>query len=114
MEQDFEAKIKSLFDHALLYAEQRKDLLVLDITEKSSRAISETISGILIAIFGILVLLFASISAAWAMGLALDNMPMGFLFVALFYLIILILALTINKSYVEPKLINYFLKKFHK
>lgn len=114
MEKDFATKVETLFEHAFTYAEQRKDLFLLDVTEKASRAISETISGILIAVFGVLILLFASISAGLAIGLAMENIPMGFLFVALFYLIVLIIALTVNKSFMQPWLINYFIKKFHK
>jgi TRAP-type C4-dicarboxylate transport system permease small subunit len=114
MEQDLTSKVETLLHHASLYVEQRKDLLVLDVTEKSSRAISEVLYSVLVVVLTVLTLIFASIAAAWSIGQAIDDMPMGFLYVALFYLMVTIISMVVNKSFIQPNLINYFICRFHK
>ncbi len=110
-ETDLSAKVGNLLSKAVLYATQTKDVLILDATEKASRVIADIISSILIFILIHLVVIFASIGLGWYIGQCIDNLPMGFLFVGLIYLILLATALAINKSVIQATLINISIKK---
>ncbi len=111
MEQEGKSKVESLLENVLMYGEQRKDLFILDAAERSSKGIAQIIASILIAVLIGLVLLFASIAAAWAIGLAIDDMPMGFVYVAAFYMLALIITLILNKDFIQTRLTDRVIKK---
>ncbi|MFN0048706.1 MAG: hypothetical protein ACKVOU_06260 [Cytophagales bacterium] len=106
------SRVEKLYHDALLYANQSKDLFILNAIDKASRSMAEAVSSIVIFIFIHLTVLFASISIGWYLGLWLENMPLGFFTVALFYLIVLIVAVALNKNFMQPRFIDFFIKKF--
>ena len=67
---------------------------------------------VLIAIFSMMVLLFGSVAAAFAIGNALDSLVYGFLIVAAFYLILVILFMFIKYEIVEGRILRKFSEIF--
>lgn len=67
---------------------------------------------VLIVIFSMMVLLFGSVAAAFAIGNALDSLVYGFLIVAAFYLILAILFMFIKYEIVEGRILRKFSEIF--
>ncbi|MCD0456164.1 phage holin family protein [Chryseobacterium sp. LC2016-27] len=83
------------------YASKRIDLLKIEATEKSS--ISAGIIAylvILLVAFGFFIILF-NFGLAFLIGKALDNYSYGFLIVAAFYFVVMVLVATFKKRIVN-------------
>ncbi|MCD1117273.1 phage holin family protein [Chryseobacterium turcicum] len=83
------------------YASKRIDLLKIEATEKSS--ISAGVIAylvILLVAFGFFIILF-NFGLAFLIGKALDNYSYGFLIVAGFYFVVMILVATFKKRIVN-------------
>lgn len=83
------------------YASKRIDLLKIEATEKSS--ISAGVIAylvILLVAFGFFIILF-NFGLAFLIGKALDNYSYGFLIVAAFYFVVMILVATFKKRIVN-------------
>ncbi len=63
---------------------------------------------VLIAICLVMVLVFASIAAALAIGVALENMALGFLIVAGFYVLVTALLFLIRSTSMEGTILRKF------
>jgi len=110
-ETDLLAKILKVLNKVVLYAEQTKDIFILTGIEKASKLMADITGKIIIALLTCIIVLFGSIALAWYLGECLDNLPMGFLFVTLFYFITLVAFIFLNKSVIQVRFINYFIKK---
>lgn len=83
------------------YASKRIDLLKIEATEKSS--ISAGVIAylvILLVAFGFFIILF-NFGLAFLIGKALDNYSYGFLTVAAFYFVVMLLVVTFKKRIVH-------------
>ncbi|WP_435523360.1 phage holin family protein [Chryseobacterium indoltheticum] len=83
------------------YASKRIDLLKIEATEKSS--ISAGVIAylvILLVTFGFFIILF-NFGLAFLIGKALDNYSYGFLIVAAFYFVVMLLVATFKKRIVN-------------
>ncbi|WP_265427718.1 phage holin family protein [Chryseobacterium sp. YIM B08800] len=83
------------------YASKRIDLLKIEATEKSS--ISAGVIAylvILLVAFGFFIILF-NFGLAFLIGKALDNYSYGFLIVAAFYFVVMLLVATFKKRIVN-------------
>lgn len=83
------------------YASKRIDLLKIEATEKSS--ISAGVIAylvILLVAFGFFIILF-NFGLAFLIGKALDNYSFGFLIVAGFYFVVMVLVATFKKRIVN-------------
>ena len=83
------------------YASKRIDLLKIEATEKSS--ISAGVIAylvILLVAFGFFIILF-NFGLAFLIGKALDNYSYGFLIVAAFYFVVMVLVATFKKRIVN-------------
>lgn len=83
------------------YASKRIDLLKIEATEKTS--ISAGVIAylvILLVAFGFFIILF-NFGLAFLVGKALNNTSYGFLLVAAFYLLVMILIVTFKKRIVH-------------
>ncbi len=81
-------KIEDLFHQLRAYADTRIAIAKLEAAKKSSAILSSLIAVIMVAFIAFLFILMLSIAGAWALGVWLDSMPLGFLFAGVFYLII--------------------------
>jgi Zn-dependent protease with chaperone function len=86
MSEEFK-KIESILEQAKEYANIRVAQLKLSMAEKLSKAISVIIAALVAGLVFLGFLLFGSISAAIAIGQWLGKLWLGFLLVAVFYLL---------------------------
>jgi hypothetical protein len=84
------------------YASKRIDLLKIEATEKSSLSAGIiTYLVLMLVAFGFFIILF-NFGIAFLIGKALGNSSYGFLIVAAFYLVVMIMIMAFKK-----KLVNY-------
>jgi hypothetical protein len=106
-------RLDSAVQHLKNYFETRWNLLVLNASEKASDIISSIASVFLIALCMAFVLLFLSISTALWIGNSLENNSMGFLIVALFYLVIAIVLIFFKDKLIKVPVINKILTSIY-
>ncbi|ASK29080.1 hypothetical protein CEY12_02705 [Chryseobacterium sp. T16E-39] len=83
------------------YASKRIDLLKIEATEKSSLSAGMiTYLVVLLVAFAFFIILF-NFGIAFLIGKALDNYSYGFLIVAAFYLLVMILVIVFKKRIVN-------------
>jgi len=107
---DTRSHIDSLYKHLLEYIDTRWDLIVLNLTEKLLRIISELVTGFILAIFGGIALVFLSIGAAIWLCLVLNNPFVGYFIMAGVFIFILVLALVFARNYLRTRVINSVLE----
>ncbi len=98
---DQKSRLDELARHFMEYLDTRWDLIVLAITERGMAAASSVITGLLLAFFGGIALVFASIGAAIWIGRNLDNPAAGYFVMAGVFLVILVLALVFARNYLR-------------
>jgi hypothetical protein len=103
-------KVDQLAAHVKEYAEERINLIVLNLHDKVSRILSGAVSFIILLIFGVFTILFLSLGLAWWIGQEMQKPFMGFLLVGGFYFILILLIGLNRKSWIGTPVINAFLK----
>ena len=102
-----------VFDYATEYLEARWNLGILNASEKTVTTLSSLVAGIIVGIFGIIVLLFVSLGAAWMIGEEMDNHAAGFFIVGGFYAIVGVILYNIRDKFIKVPLVNSFIKNFY-
>lgn len=102
-----------VFDYTTEYLEARWNLGILNASEKTATTLASLITGIIVGIFGIIVLLFLSLGAAWMIGEKMNNHAAGFFLVAGFYAIVGIILYSIRDKFIKVPLINSFIKNLY-
>ena len=98
---DSRSRLGELSAHIIEYLDTRWDLFVLQLTEKGMNAVSGIVSGLLMALFGSIILIFLSIGAAISIGEALDNPAAGYFIMAGVFLLLLILLTIFARNYIR-------------
>lgn len=75
------------------YLDTRIDLVRLELQQKASSVLVSTVHGAILAMLGLLFIIFVSIFAGLALNSAFDSPYWGFGIVAGFYLVLLVLML---------------------
>ena len=101
-------KTKALFK---TYISQQMEVVKLEVVEKISVTVSRIISYTLIGFFSVLMLIFLSITAAIAIGYALANMALGFLFVAGFYFLLILILFLFKGVMIHNPITNSIIRK---
>lgn len=107
-------RIESAVQHLKEYFETRWDLFVLNSSERASDIVSSIAAVLLIAVSLLFVLLFLSIGAAIWIGHSYGDSSIGFLIVALFYLMIGIVLYIFRRSLIKIPVINKFLNALYR
>lgn len=102
-----------VFDYATEYLEARWNLGILNASEKTATTLSSLVAAIIVGIFGIIVLLFLSLGAAWMIGEKMNNHAAGFFLVAGFYAIVGIILYSIRDKFIKVPLVNTFIKNLY-
>jgi hypothetical protein len=102
-----------VFDYATEYLEARWNLGVLNASEKTAITLSSLVAGVIVGIFGIIVLLFLSLGVAWMIGEKMDNHAAGFFLVGGFYAIVGIILYNIRDKFIKVPLVNAFIKNLY-
>jgi len=94
------------------YINKRIDLFKLHIVEDLSKATSSF--GIKLVVFYLLffVLLFFSLAGAFYLGGLLDSLPLGFIIIGSFYLVIVLFFYLFRRTMVEKPVIQSFINLF--
>lgn len=104
---------KDLTDHVTEYVETFYKVAVLNLTQKATDLTSTVIMVVALLTLGTFVLLFGSIALAWWLGNLLESRVAGFLIVAGFYLLLLILIIALRKNFVFPIFRNAIIRKLY-
>jgi len=110
MEKTF-AKVEELADTVKEYVNARIDAVKLTLAEKSSAIIANTIAGLIVAGVFTLFIVFGSIALALGLGEYFGKTWAGFLFVAVFYLVIGIIVWLARVKLIRLPLMNAFIKQ---
>jgi uncharacterized membrane protein YcjF (UPF0283 family) len=100
-----------LTDQVKEYIETRIKLARLQAIEKGSSFFAGLVTEVFVLICTAITILFFSITLALYLGSVLGAYWMGFGIVALVYLLVAILVSVLQKKYIEPKIINFLIKK---
>jgi len=103
-------KIERLVSNVKDYAEERVNLFMLNVQEKTAKAIAGTASVLIIIVLGIFTLAFLSFALAWFLGQVLEKPYLGFLIVGGIYLLAGILLWTNRMKWIGLPFMNAFLK----
>jgi uncharacterized membrane protein YqjE len=97
------------------YAETRLDIMVLNAQDKAANVVSSIATALIMVILGGFILLFLSIGAAWYLGEYLQKPSIGFLSVAVFYLLVASVLYFNREKWIQLPIINAIIKKvtFH-
>jgi hypothetical protein len=100
-----------LTDQVKEYIETRIKLARLQAIEKGSSFFAGLVTEVFVLICTAITILFFSITLALYLGSVLGAYWMGFGIVALIYLLAAICVSVLQKKYIEPKIINFLIKK---
>lgn len=94
------------------YIDDRALLFKLTATEKTARLAAAFVIFLVISLVGFLLLLFLSILAGYLFSQWTGSYLYGFGIVALIYLVLLVLVLSLRKRYLDPFITNTVVRIF--
>jgi hypothetical protein len=94
------------------YIEVRIDLLRLHTAENISRILSSAVKAVITGYLLLFILLFLSFAGGYFFGSLFHSTELGFLCVAGFYLLVLLIFLMLRKQIVESPIIKAVVKLF--
>lgn len=106
-------KIERLSEHLIEYLDTRWDLMVLGVTNRTSRLLSNLASSLIMGMFALIVLLFLSIAAAIWIGQRMDNAAAGYLVVAGIYGLLLVIIGTVARSAIHNTIVTGIIKSIN-
>ena len=96
------------------YVETKIKLLKYKGIDKTTTIASSVIAYAIIAVLGLFILMFATITLALALGSLIGSYWAGFGIVTLIFIILAVLVLVLKAKYIEAPLIEFFISKFFK
>jgi hypothetical protein len=111
--QNLKEDAQDIINHTGDYLDTFYKLSLVKATRKASDIASVAINSILVFFTLLCIILFASFAAAWWLGNVLQSTALGFLSVAGFYLLVVLILLLIRKKVLSPFFRNSFIKKIY-
>ena len=111
--QNLKEDAKDILNHAGDYAETFYKLNLLRLTKKVSDVASVVVNSFLIFIIGLCILLFISFAGAWWLGDVVQNRALGFLLIAGFYLLIILVLILMRRKIISPFIRNTLIRKIY-
>ena len=99
-------------EYAKQYVDQQKQLIKLDVAEKSAQLISSAVTGVVLGVVGLLILLFASFTLAYFLADAWDNLALGFLSVTLIYVVVALVVNAMKRKWITNPVLSSVITKF--
>ncbi len=96
------------------YVETRIRLVKYKVIDQATAIIANAIAYAIVAVLGLIILLFASITLALFLGSVFGSDWAGFGCVTLIYIILAVLVLVLKAKYIETPLIGFFISKLFK
>lgn len=94
------------------YVETKIKLYKYIAIDKTTTIASSVIAYAIIAVLGLFILMFATITLALALGSLIGSYWAGFGIVTLIFIILAVLVLVLKAKYIEAPLIGFFISKF--
>ena len=111
--QNLKEDAKVILNHAGDYAETFYKLNLLRLTKKVSDVASVVVNSVLIFFISLCMLLFISFAGAWWLGDIVQNRALGFLIIAGFYLLIILVLVLMRKKIISPFIRNTLIRKIY-
>ena len=111
--QNLKEDAKDILNHATDYAETFYKLNLVRLTKKVSDVASGVVNSVLIFFISLCILLFMSFAGAWWLGDVTDNRALGFLLIAGFYLLIILVLVLMRKKIISPFIRNTLISKIY-
>ena len=111
--QNLKEDAKDILNHAGDYAETFYKLNLLRLTKKVSDVASVVVNSVLIFFISLCILLFISFAGAWWLGDIVQNRALGFLIIAGFYLLIILVLVFMRKKVISPFIRNTLIRKIY-
>ncbi|RZK49015.1 MAG: phage holin family protein [Pedobacter sp.] len=112
MEDNKDKGIEEIFVDAKAYIDTRVEHTRLSAIAKGSKIFADLFTNVVVLICFILAFLFGTITLALFLSSLFGSYTQGFGCVAGIYLILAIVVFYTKDRYIEPKLINLFIKKY--
>jgi len=111
--QNLKEDAKDILNHAGDYAETFYKLSLVRFTKKVSDVASVVVNSVLIFFISLCMLLFISFAGAWWLGDVTNSRALGFLLVAGFYLLIILVLVLMRKKIISPFIRNTLIRKIY-
>ena len=111
--QNLKEDAKDVFNHASDYAETFYKLNLVRLSRKVSDVASGVVNSFLIFFISLCILLFISFAGAWWLGDIVQNRALGFLIIAGFYLLIILVLVLMRKKVISPFIKNTLIRKIY-
>lgn len=98
------SNVSGLSTDVVDYVNLQKDLIKLQVTEKSTKVISNIITYVILGIIGILVLICVSVGFAWLINSKMDSQFAGFFIVGGVYALLAIILYISRKTLITNKI----------
>lgn len=104
--EDLKTQTGRLKDHVGEYVQATVQLYKAKATKGASNAAAGAVIGVATVVFGIFFLAFLFTALAWWLGSLLNSPALGFLCVAGFFLLLIVLIFALRKKVVVPMIRN--------
>lgn len=111
--QNIKEDAKDIINHTSDYLETLYKLNVVRATKKASNIASGMVNTILLFFFSLCILLFLSVAGAWWLGDVFNSPALGFLAVAGFYLLLVIILVALREKVIAPFIKNSLISKIY-
>ena len=108
------SKIEQIYERVEQYVLTTVELYKLKTLQKLAETATSIITSLIMAIFGVLFLLFVSIGLAVYLGEVMQGMYYGFLIVAGIYLVLAIILYSLRANFLKDKVSTYIVRKIFK
>ncbi len=102
-----------LKDHVSEYVQTTVQLAKAKATKGASNAAAGAAIGITAVVLGLFFLAFLFTALAWWLGDLFNNVPLGFLSVAGFFLLLIILVFALRRKVIVPTIRNAIIKAIY-
>lgn len=111
--EDFKLKAETLTKSVGEYFDTYYKLTVVKAADKATGVAASSLAGLATFFLGIFVLFFTGMALGIWLGNIFENEVLGYLLVALLYLVIIILLVVLRKKIVFPFIRNLIVRKFY-
>lgn len=111
--QNLKEDAKDIINHAGDYAQTFYKLSLVRLTKKISDVASGVVNSVLIFFICLCILLFASVAGAWWLGDVVNDRALGFLLIAAFYVLLVLILILMRKNVISPYIRNSLIRKIY-
>lgn len=111
--EDLKSKAVNLSDSITDYIETKYKLTVINAADKASGIAASTLSSLVILVMGFFVILFLGIALGIWLGDLLNSASLGYVLVAVLFLLIIFIVVALSKKIVFPLIRNKIINKIY-